>query len=58
MSQRPFEGLNVLDFTWAGVGPLTVNYLAFYGATVIKLESQRRPDVMRTLAPFKGGIPG
>lgn len=58
MNQRPFDGLNVLDFTWAGVGPLTVNYLAFYGATVIKLESQKRPDVMRTLAPFKDGLPG
>jgi benzylsuccinate CoA-transferase BbsF subunit len=57
MKNRPFEGLNVLDFTWAGVGPLTVNYLGFYGATVIKLESQKRPDVMRTLAPFKDGIP-
>jgi benzylsuccinate CoA-transferase BbsF subunit len=57
MKGRPFEGLNVLDFTWAGVGPLTVNYLAFYGATVVKLESQKRPDVMRTLAPFKDGIP-
>jgi benzylsuccinate CoA-transferase BbsF subunit len=58
MKGRPFEGLNVLDFTWAGVGPLTANYLAFYGATVIKLEFQKRPDVMRTLAPFKDGKPG
>jgi benzylsuccinate CoA-transferase BbsF subunit len=58
MKSRPFEGLNVLDFTWAGVGPLTANYLAFYGATVIKLVSQKRPDVLRTLGPFKDGIPG
>jgi benzylsuccinate CoA-transferase BbsF subunit len=48
--------VNVLDFTWAGVGPHSVNYLAFYGATVIKLESRERPDALRTLGPFKDGI--
>jgi benzylsuccinate CoA-transferase BbsF subunit len=54
---RPFAGVNVLDFTWAGVGPLTVNYLAFYGATVVKVESATRPDPIRHLTPFQGGIP-
>jgi benzylsuccinate CoA-transferase BbsF subunit len=58
MEKRPFDGLNVLDFTWAGVGPHSVNYLGFYGATIIKVESHNRPDVLRTLAPFKDGIPG
>ncbi|TET42507.1 MAG: CoA transferase [Dehalococcoidia bacterium] len=58
MERRPFEGVNVLDFTWAGVGPHTVNYLAHYGATAIKVESQIRPDVLRSLGPFKDGIPG
>jgi benzylsuccinate CoA-transferase BbsF subunit len=58
MERQPFEGVKVLDFTWAGVGPLTVNYLAYYGATVIKVESRTRPDVMRSLSPFKDGIPG
>jgi benzylsuccinate CoA-transferase BbsF subunit len=58
MKSRPFEGLNVLDFTWAGVGPHSVNYLGYYGATIIKVESQKRPDVLRSLAPFKDGIPG
>jgi benzylsuccinate CoA-transferase BbsF subunit len=53
----PLAGVNVLDFTWAGVGPHSVNYLAFYGATVIKLESRERPDALRTLGPFKDGIP-
>jgi benzylsuccinate CoA-transferase BbsF subunit len=58
MENRPFEGVKVLDFTWAGVGPFTVNYLAFYGATVIKVESRDRPDPIRSLIPFKDGIPG
>jgi benzylsuccinate CoA-transferase BbsF subunit len=58
MSKQPFEGINVLDFTWAGVGPFTVNYLAYFGATVVKVENNRRPDVTRTNPPYKDGIPG
>jgi benzylsuccinate CoA-transferase BbsF subunit len=56
MTSLPFEGVNVLDFTWAGVGPHSVNNLAFYGATTIKVESKERPDALRTLGPFKDGI--
>ena len=56
--KKPFEGINVLDFCWAGVGPLAVNYLAFYGATVVKVESYDRPDPLRTLPPFKDGKAG
>lgn len=55
---KPFEKINVLDFTWAGVGPFTVNYLAYFGATVIKIENMARPDITRTNPPFKDGIPG
>ena len=58
MDVRPFEKINVLDFTWAGVGPYTVNYLAYFGATVIKIENISRPDITRTSPPFKDGIPG
>ena len=58
MKGCPFEGINVLDFTWAGVGPFTVNYLAYFGATVIKIESNQRPDITRTSPPYKDGIPG
>jgi crotonobetainyl-CoA:carnitine CoA-transferase CaiB-like acyl-CoA transferase len=54
----PFAGLKVLDLSWVGVGPMTAGYLAAYGATVVKLESTRRPDVLRLTPPFKGGIPG
>ncbi len=57
MKKLPLEGVNVLDFTWTGVGPNSVNYLAFYGATIVKLESQKRPDALRTLGPFKDGTP-
>ena len=47
MDKRPFEGLNVIDFTWGGVGPFHCNFLAYYGATVVRVESATRPDVTR-----------
>jgi benzylsuccinate CoA-transferase BbsF subunit len=51
----PFEGLNVLDLSWVGVGPMTAAYLAAYGATVVKIESSKRPDVLRLNPPFRDG---
>ena len=52
-----FKGLRVLDMSWIGVGPLTMRYLADFGATVIRVESVSRPDNSRTVSPFKGGVP-
>ena len=57
MASRPFEGINILDFTWTATGPQSVNPLAFYGATIIKIESWERFDALRSLGPFKNGIP-
>ena len=54
----PFDGIRVLDFTWVGVGPITIKHLADFGADVIRLESVSRPDVLRGGAPFKDGEPG
>jgi benzylsuccinate CoA-transferase BbsF subunit len=45
--KRPFEGLKVLDFTWGGVGPFQGNFLAYYGAMVVRIESASRSDVTR-----------
>jgi benzylsuccinate CoA-transferase BbsF subunit len=45
--KRPFAGLKVLDFTWGGVGPFQGNFLAYYGAMIIRIESALRPDVTR-----------
>ena len=45
--KRPFDGLKVLDFTWGGVGPFQSNFLAYYGAIVIRIESASRPDITR-----------
>ncbi len=52
------EGLKVLDFCWVAVGPMTTRYLAEYGATVVRVESGRRPEVLRMAAPFKDGVSG
>ena len=49
----PFEGVKVADFTWVWVGPTTTKYLADHGATVVRVESQNRPDTVRFLGPYK-----
>lgn len=58
MKTGALEGLKVVDFTWAVVGPRTCSYLSENGATVIKVESITRIDVSRTLAPFRDGEAG
>jgi len=42
------EGIKILDFTWVYAGPFATRMLAYYGATVIRLESQTRPDQVRS----------
>ena len=58
MRSRPLEGLKILDFFWVVIGPLTTSYLVEYGATVVRIESQGRPEVLRTAPPFGGGERG
>ncbi|MFC1535057.1 CaiB/BaiF CoA transferase family protein [Thermodesulfobacteriota bacterium] len=50
------EGIDVLDFTWAGAGPFSTRCLAEYGARVIKVETRKRPDIGRLIPPFKDNI--
>ena len=57
-SSRALEGLKVLDFTWAYAGPAATRYLADYGATVIRVESAKKLDALRTVGPFKDGHAG
>ena len=58
--RRPgaFEGLRVADFSWVGVGPIIAKALADQGATVVRVESATRPDILRLLPPFAGTEPG
>ena len=50
---RAFDGLKVADFAWVGVGPIVAKALADHGATVVHIESQKRPDVLRLGPPLK-----
>jgi benzylsuccinate CoA-transferase BbsF subunit len=54
----PLDGIHVLDLSWVMVGPVSGRYLADLGADVIKVESSRRIDPVRTLGPFKDGRSG
>ncbi|MBW2243954.1 MAG: CoA transferase [Deltaproteobacteria bacterium] len=54
----PLEGVKILDFMWALAGPMATRVLSDYGATVIRVESTSRLDVIRTIRPFVGGADG
>jgi crotonobetainyl-CoA:carnitine CoA-transferase CaiB-like acyl-CoA transferase len=51
-TRRPLEGLKVLDFTWAIAAPMATRSLADHGATVVRIESEGRMDVIRNAGPF------
>ena len=51
------SGLKVLAFAWAVVGPLTMKFFADHGATVIRIETSKRPCTMRSSAPYKDNKP-
>ncbi len=44
-----FTGLKVLEFGGGAAGPLGTRYFADHGATVVRVESRRRPDFIRLL---------
>ena len=54
----PFEGVKVADFSWVGVGPKAAQYRADHGATVVRVESETRVDILRTAGPYKDAEPG
>jgi len=54
----PLADVKILDFSWVGVGPITVKYLADHGATVVRVESHARLDVVRLGPPWHDAEPG
>ena len=53
----PLAGLRVLDFTWVYAGPAITKMLADYGATVIRVETAKKLDALRTGGPYKDRVP-
>lgn len=51
---RPLTGLRVCELSIAIAGPTCGKYLAYFGADVVKVESDRNPDVLRLLARDTG----
>jgi crotonobetainyl-CoA:carnitine CoA-transferase CaiB-like acyl-CoA transferase len=45
---RALEGLRVVDFGWVLAAPIGTRLLASFGAEVIRVESAKRPDSMRS----------
>lgn len=58
MARQVFEGINVADFSWVGVGPQVSRELAEHGATVVRVESHKRLDQLRLIGPYKDFRPG
>ena len=55
---RPLSDVKVLDFSWVLAGPLATRLLADLGATVVRIETEKRPDVIRAAGPFLAGEEG
>jgi len=56
-----FDGLRILEFGGGAAGPIATRYFADHGATVIRVESRRRPDFLRILRltpTTPGGVDG
>ena len=51
---KPLQGIRVVDFTQAWIGPFATMMLADLGADVIKVESHKRVDVWRN---WRGNLP-
>lgn len=51
-AEAALAGLKVLDLTWSIAGPFVGRGLADFGATVVKVETHKRPDITRTASPF------
>ena len=54
----PLSGIRVLDFSWVWQGPFCTLQLAHLGADVIRIESEKKPEINRLIPPFADGKAG
>lgn len=54
----PLADLRVCNFGWVWAAPALGHMLADLGAEVIKIETKKRPDLVRVIPPFLGDVPG
>jgi crotonobetainyl-CoA:carnitine CoA-transferase CaiB-like acyl-CoA transferase len=52
----PLKGVRIVDFSWAIAAPLATRAMADFGATVIRVESAKKPDVIRSAFPWRGQV--
>ncbi|MCP5025106.1 MAG: CoA transferase [Actinomycetia bacterium] len=57
-SDRPLAGLKVADLAWVAAAPLATKILAHWGATVVRVETQNRPCLLRGALGHRDDIPG
>ena len=53
---RPLDRITVLDLSWVVAGPMIGRNMADFGATVIRVESRKKPEVARLTGPFPEGV--
>ncbi len=56
-ADKPLAGVKVLDLAWVAAMPLATRVLAHWGATVVRIESERRPDILRAALGHRDDIP-
>ncbi len=56
-TDKPLAGVKVLDLAWVAAMPLATRVLAHWGATVVRIESERRPDILRAALGHRDDIP-
>ncbi len=57
MGKRPFEDIRVISLAWSGVGNFIAGWLGQYGATIVRVESAKRPDPIRLAPPYARTYP-
>ncbi len=57
LSERPLDGIRVLDLSTLLAGPMTAMHLGDFGADVIKVEQPGRGDELRNWGLSKNGVP-